>query len=343
VIYFHACYFVIFASHYQLMHQIKKWQEQIESAIAAIPFNNSPVDLYEPIKYTLAIGGKRMRPVLVLMGCDLFDGDIEKAMSAATGIEVFHNFTLLHDDIMDNAPLRRNFATVHTKWNPNVAILSGDTMFVKSFQLMMQVEEYCLRNVLDLFCKTATEVCEGQQMDMDFERLTNVSIVDYIKMISLKTSVLLACSLKTGALIAGANAADANHLYEFGKNIGIAFQIQDDLLDAYADKEKFGKQVGGDIIANKKTILYLKALEVANAEQKKVLLDIYSGKLKLNQEDKVKKVKGIFDELKIPQATNNYINAFYNEGLKHFNQINVAEEKRKELLSFSEGLMKREI
>ena len=203
-----------------------------------------------------------MRPVLLLMACELFDSACEKAIRPAMGIEVFHNFTLLHDDIMDKAPLRRNQPTVHHRWNSDIAILSGDTMFVKSYQLMMQTEDKYMREVLEIFNKTAIEVCEGQQLDMNFETLTNVSIADYLHMITLKTAVLLAGSLQIGAVIGGAKSADARHLYEFGKNIGIAFQLQDDILDVFGDAEKFGKQVGGDILSNKKTFLLLKPLKL---------------------------------------------------------------------------------
>lgn len=320
-----------------------QYRDKIENALKEISFNATPAALYEPIRYTLSLGGKRMRPLLVLMGCDLFGGKIDDAVSAACGIEVFHNFTLLHDDIMDKAPLRRNQPTVHARWNPDVAILSGDTMFVKAYQLMMQVDDKILRSILNLFNTTAIEVCEGQQMDMDFEKISDVSAEQYMRMISLKTSVLLACSLKTGALIAGANIEDANHLYEFGKNIGIAFQLQDDLLDAYGDKEKFGKQVGGDILANKKTLLYLKALELANDETKKRLETIYSGKTSLKGVEKIEKVKIVFDSLEIKKHIIKTISDYHNLAIKHFEAINVSSEKKKTLLDFCEKLMMREL
>ena len=237
------------------MNIIKSLQELIEKELQQIQFPDRPKNLYEPIRYMLAVGGKRARPVLVLMGCEVFNGNRTEAIPAALAIEVFHNFTLLHDDIMDNAPLRRSKPTVHNKWNNSIAILSGDAMFVKACELMMQVNDKQIRTVMDIFLRTSTEVCEGQQMDMSFEKEKNVSITDYLKMIELKTAVLLGCSLQIGAIIGGADEIQSKHLYEFGKNIGIAFQLQDDLLDVFGDAEKFGKQTGGDIISNKKTFL----------------------------------------------------------------------------------------
>lgn len=324
------------------MKQAAVWQQQIEEALSKIDFNQSPADLYDPIKYTLQLGGKRLRPLMVLFGCDLFDGAITDALSAATGIEVFHNFTLLHDDIMDNAPMRRGMPSVHSKWNNNVAILSGDTMFVKSFQLMMQVPQACMNEVLDLFCKTAIEVCEGQQLDMDFEKQSAVGIDEYIQMITLKTSVLLACSLKTGALIAGAKNDDTTHIYEFGKNIGIAFQIQDDLLDAFGNAEKFGKKVGGDIIANKKTILYLEALQLANSDQKKQLQEIYSGNIKLSDAEKVESVKSIFTSLQIQKHIKMLIDGYYNAALSNLTLLNTTTQKKESVIAFCNQLMMRE-
>jgi len=238
------------------MHEPAFFQSIIEEEIKKISLGSSPRELYEPIRYMLALGGKRLRPSLLLMSTELFGGNTKDAISPALGIEVFHNFTLLHDDIMDKAPLRRSQETVHKKWNPDIAILSGDTMFVKSCELMMKVDDGILRKVMTLFYETATEVCEGQQLDMNFESRSSVTIDEYIHMISLKTAMLLGCSMKTGAWIANANEADANHLYDFGKNIGIAFQLHDDILDVYGDELKFGKQVGGDIIANKKLFFF---------------------------------------------------------------------------------------
>ncbi|HNR20197.1 MAG TPA: polyprenyl synthetase family protein [Bacteroidia bacterium] len=318
------------------------WQQQIEEGISKINFNKTPNDLYDPIRYSLGLVGKRLRPLLVFCGCDLFNGNTQEIVNAAAGIEVFHNFTLLHDDIMDNAPVRRGMPTVHTKWNSNVAILAGDTMFVKAFELMMMVPEKYMKAILDLFCKTATEVCEGQQLDMDFEKQNHVTIEEYIQMITLKTSVLLACSLKTGALVAGANADDTEHIYEFGKNVGIAFQIQDDLLDAYGNTEKFGKQVGGDIISNKKTILYLEALQLANAEQRKQLQEIYDGVIKLNDAEKVETVKTIFNVLGIQRHVKVLMDKYYNNAVSHLDLTTASTQKKESLIAFCNQLMQRE-
>src|SRR4030095_3681890 len=220
------------------MHSIGELKKRIDNEIGNLVFNAYPKDLYKPITYMLSLDAKRMRPVLVLCGCELFDGDLNKAINPALGIEVFHNFTLLHDDIMDNAPLRRNNQTIHAKWNVNVAILSGDTMFVKACQLMMMVDDHLIRPIMELFHQTAIEVCEGQQFDMDFEKASDVSIADYMHMIANKTAVLLGASLETGAIVAGASSEDALHLYEFGKNIGVAFQLKDDILDVFGDDKK---------------------------------------------------------------------------------------------------------
>ena len=302
----------------------------------------APSELYEPISYTLLLGGKRMRPVLLLMACDIFDGELEKAIQPALGIEVFHNFTLLHDDIMDKAPLRRNKPTVHEKWNSNVAILSGDTMFVKSYQLIMQSPDSCLRQVLEIFCKTAIEVCEGQQLDMNYETKQNVSIDDYLHMITLKTAVLLAGSLQIGAIIGGAKNEDAQHLYEFGKNIGIAFQLQDDILDVFGDAQKFGKQVGGDILSNKKTFLLLTALELAKGDTLEEL-ENWLSKKQYTAEEKIAAVKNIFLTLDVKAIAGKKMNEYHQKAMQHFNSINCKPEKRAELLAFAESLMVREI
>lgn len=282
-----------------------------------------------------------MRPVLLLMATELYNGDIEKAIAPALGIEVFHNFTLLHDDIMDKAPLRRNQPTVHEKWNNNVAILSGDTMFVKSYQLIMQAPDAVLRETLELFCKTAIEVCEGQQLDMNFETQFNVTIPDYLKMIGLKTAVLLAASLKIGALIGGADAKDASNLYEFGKNIGIAFQLQDDILDVFGDAAKFGKQVGGDILSNKKTFLLLSALEMAKGDSLKELTHW----LNTNDQpsEKVKAVTALFEQLGVKEMARSKMNEYHELALTHLTQLSCSEEKKSALKNFAESLLVREL
>ena len=248
------------------MHSLKSLHHRINEAFSGTQFTQEPLQLYEPIAYTLELGGKRLRPLLVLMSCDIFGGDIEKAVYPAMGVEIFHNFTLLHDDIMDNAPLRRGNQTVHKKWDTNTAILSGDTMFVIAYEHVAKTDPALLPDVLDLFNVTARQVCEGQQYDMNFETQPNVSVSDYMMMIRLKTAVLIACSLKLGAILAQAGETDADKIYELGIELGLAFQLQDDYLDAFGDTSKFGKAIGGDIATNKKTFLFLKAFELAKGD-----------------------------------------------------------------------------
>lgn len=323
------------------MFSIGELKNLVESGIRELSFNREPKDLYEPITYMLSLDAKRMRPVLVLCGCDLFAGDVKAAMSPALGMEVFHNFTLLHDDIMDNAPLRRSMQTVHTRWNPNVAILSGDTMFVKACELMLKTDDRCLRPVMELFHRTAIEVCEGQQLDMDFEKRNDVSIGEYIHMISYKTAVLPAACLQTGAIIAGASGEDSRHIYEFGKNIGIAFQIQDDILDVFGDNAKVGKVKGGDILANKKTFLLIKAFELANAGDRKLLNEIID-EGKLTGDEKVSTVTAIYDRAGVRALAEKEMEKHFHESLRHLSEIKVDESRKVVLRGFAEGLMKRE-
>jgi geranylgeranyl diphosphate synthase, type II len=317
--------------------------QRISGEIARLELKGSPAELYEPIEYVLSLGGKRLRPALVLMACDLFGGDTGKAISPALGIEVFHNFTLLHDDIMDNAPLRRSSPTVHEKWNPNIAILSGDAMFVRSWQLMMQVDDAVLREVLSIFSRSAIEVCEGQQMDMNFEQRTDVTIEEYERMIELKTAVLLAASLKIGALVGGASAADSEKIYDFGRNMGVAFQLQDDILDVYGEKEKFGKKVGGDIVSNKKTFLLLKAMELAEGEMQEAL-GFLTGpdSITLPSEEKVSAVTGIYDALDIKMLASQEVKRYFDEALHSLNALSVPEERKQVMRSFADGLMNRQ-
>jgi len=323
------------------MHESGYFQKIIEEELKSIRLNSVPVELYDPIRYMLSLGGKRLRPSFVLMAAEIFSDDYMSAISPALGIEVFHNFTLLHDDIMDKAPLRRSQETVHKKWNSDVAILSGDTMFVKSCELIMQVNDAVLRPVMTLFYKTAVEVCEGQQLDMNYESENSVSIEQYISMIKLKTAALLACSLKTGALVAGATETEADHLYAFGKNIGIAFQLHDDMLDVYGDEQKFGKQIGGDILANKKTFLLLKAIETAtgvNANELKRWINMKE----FNPHEKITAVKEIFSSLKIREAVENKMEHFYQQAVITLDLVSVPEERKKVLREFAETLMVRE-
>jgi geranylgeranyl diphosphate synthase type II len=285
----------------------------------------------------MGLGGKRMRPILLLMAHQLFDKKIEKAISPALGIEVFHNFSLLHDDIMDNAPIRRGQQTVHEKWDNNVAILSGDTMLVQAYKLLSDVDKSILKEVLSVFNKAATQVCEGQQLDMDFESQKEVSLQEYLKMIENKTAVLLAASLQIGGITAGASKENQNNLYHFGLNMGIAFQLKDDLLDAFGNLENFGKRVGGDIMANKKTFLYLKALQIANDSQQENLHKYFNENEE--SEGKVIAVKAIFTDLNIPKHTNDMMKAYYTKAMRHLDAID--SENKSPLVAFSEKLMDR--
>jgi geranylgeranyl diphosphate synthase type II len=324
------------------MYSIQELQERIQKELEELSFDKQPVELYEPINYSLSLGGKRIRPLLMLLGCDLFGGDIKNAIKPALGIEVFHNFTLLHDDIMDKAPLRRSKPTVHHKWNQDVAILSGDAMLIEAYRLIMQVDNSLLRRVLEIFNETAILVCEGQQWDMNYETNKEVSIPDYLEMISLKTAVLLAASLQIGALIAGANEKEAQLIYEYGENLGIAFQLQDDILDVYGDKDKFGKQVGGDIISNKKTYLLLKAYELAKGENL-VFLDNWINKTEFNPVEKVEAVVSIFNTLNVKDEAKSEMQAFYNKAMDVFSALNISKDKKTVIATFADSLIRREI
>jgi geranylgeranyl diphosphate synthase type II len=293
-------------------------------------FGHEPGELYAPISYTVGLGGKRIRPILTLMSCELFGGKKEEALSQAIAIELFHNFTLIHDDIMDNAPIRRGEETVFKKWNANIAILSGDTLFALAYQYAQQARIDILPETLSVFSKTAIEVCEGQQFDLNYENRNDVSVDEYIEMIRLKTAVLFGASLKIGALVGGAKIKDANALYEFGINIGLGFQLKDDLLDTFGDEEVFGKKTGGDIISNKKTFLYLKALEMADASTKNELNSLYNTN-GISNDNKTERVKKIFEMLKVDRLTNQLIDRYYLEGMKKLDEISI-EETNKEIL-----------
>ena len=312
----------------------------IEAELAKLNLNRQPQRLYEPIRYMLTLGGKRLRPQLMLHAHEVFEGNIQSMMKPAAGIEVFHNFTLLHDDIMDKAPLRRSMQTVHKKWNPDIAILSGDTMFVVSCQLMMQVKDEYIKPVLELFFKTAIDVCEGQQSDMDYERQELVSIEEYLNMIRLKTASLLGCATSIGALCAGASMEDTQHLYEFGKNIGIAFQLHDDILDSYGDPKKFGKQIGGDIVANKKTILLILALQKAHGTLQKDLLRWLN-----TSEDPAKKIEAIMDiyrQLDILKDSSELMESYFKLAIHELELVNMPSERKEPLIAMAEVLMVRE-
>lgn len=322
------------------MHTLEDIKRKFHNHLEKENFKRVPVELYEPIEYLISIGGKRVRPLLLLLACDMFDGKIEDAIHPALGIEIFHNFTLVHDDIMDNAAIRRGLPTLHKKWNTNVAILSGDTMFALAYQYLIRTNHQIAPEITDIFTKMAIEVCEGQQYDMNFETKENVTIDEYTRMIHLKTAITIASSLKIGAMIAGANPLNAKNLYNFGINIGIAFQIMDDLLDLYAEKEKLGKTIGGDIIANKKTFLYIKGYELANIQQRQELDKCFKEK-HYSDADKVKKVKEIYDNLDIKNVTKNIMQEYYDNALKKLYSINIPDERIRYIKSFTDHLMKR--
>ena len=286
------------------------------------------------------MGGKRLRPQLTLMSCSLFSDDNQAAVNPALGIEIFHNFTLLHDDIMDEAPLRRGKATVHTKWNSNIAILSGDVMFVEACRLMSKAPDHALRDVLDVFYKAAVEVCEGQQYDMNFELRSDVTLSEYLEMIRLKTAVLLGAALQIGALCGGASTDDAEHLYAFGCSLGVAFQLMDDILDVYGDPSKFGKQVGGYILANKKTFLSLKAFEKAKVEKATELKSWYS--TREQTEKKVERVTALFDELGIRKDAEEQRDAFYQKAISELNALRADDNKKELFYDFAAKLMHRD-
>lgn len=300
-----------------------------------------PKNLYEPIHYILQIGGKRLRPVLTLMTCELFGGNIKKALDAALAVEVFHNFTLIHDDIMDSASARRGKETVHTKWDINTGILSGDAMMIMAYQCLENYDAEIFKKLMLLFSKTALEVCEGQQLDVDFETRNNVTIAEYIHMITNKTSVLVAAAMKMGTIIAKVNAIEAQKVYEFGLNLGIAFQLQDDYLDTFGNYEEFGKQIGGDISENKKTFLYLKALEVCNLEDKQLLISLFN--TKQTKENKISEVTNIFNKNNIAQLTKNEIEVYSNKAFDILEHIEMPSKNKAVLKNFGLNLMNREV
>lgn len=311
----------------------------IEQGLESLSFPAHPNNLYEPIRYFLSLGGKRMRPVLLLLGHELFGGKSEKVLAQALAIELFHNFTLIHDDIMDNADVRRGKKTIHAKWNHHIGILSGDAMLVYAYQLLGQCEERHFIKIHQLFNKVALEVCEGQQYDMDFEK-QEASIDDYLKMIRLKTSVLLGTSLEIGARLADANEQDAKNLYLFGEHIGIAFQLQDDLLDAFGDPEKFGKTVGGDIIANKKTFLLLSALRDSDLTDKEKLQN-YLLPGSYSQEEKLNFVLSLYAKLDVKQKTQAEMLHHFTIAQEHLAKIQVPKERKTALLELAESLLIR--
>lgn len=320
---------------------LKEIIDTIDKAIADLNLGMDLPNLYDPIYYILGLGGKRIRPLLSILAYQLYQKGYDKVLQPSLAVEVFHNFTLMHDDIMDKAPIRRNKPTVHKKWNENIAILSGDVMLVRVYDLLLDVEDSIVKEVISKFNNCAAGVCEGQQMDMDFENSDHVGVDEYLEMIKLKTAVLLGYSLEQGGLIAGASTADQASLKQFGINMGIGFQLMDDLLDVYGDKAVFGKQVGGDIIANKKTFLLIKALELAQGKDKKELEKWISLK-DFDPVEKVSEVTSIYNNLNIEALTKTEINHYFDLGLESFHNIDIEEERRKDLLSLSSFLMNRE-
>jgi geranylgeranyl diphosphate synthase type II len=324
------------------MHSINQYREFIADYLESQYETKEPKNLYDPIHYILGLGGKRMRPVLTLMSAEVFDADYKKALPAALAVEVFHNFSLIHDDIMDDAPLRRGNVTVHEKWDINTGILSGDAMLILAYQYFEKYEPSIFRELAKLFSKTALEVCEGQQWDVDFETRTDVSIPDYLKMIQYKTAVLVAAAMKMGAIIAETSEENANLIYDFGLNLGLAFQLQDDHLDAFGNPETFGKQVGGDIIENKKTYLYLKALEFASKEQANKLTELFSIQPE-DSSEKIVAVKEIFFASGAAQETQNAIQDFTFKAFDTLQNISIDDDKKEMLRTFGENLMGRKV
>ncbi len=324
------------------MHTISDYQGYFVEYLSKKTITKEPVTLYEPISYILSLGGKRLRPTLVLMTTEIFGGSYKKALDAALAIEIFHNFSLIHDDIMDAAPLRRGKETVHEKWDVNTGILSGDAMLISAYQLFENYEGVVFQEMAKLFSKTAIEVCEGQQYDIDFETRDDVTIPEYIKMIEYKTAVLVGASMKMGAIVAEASESCRSSVYDFGRLLGLAFQLQDDYLDAFGDPKTFGKQVGGDIIENKKTFLYLKALEFASADEQKQLRGLFS----LNPDDpseKISTVKYLFETTGAKEATRTEIETYTQKAFSTLDDLTISADKKSLLRLFGEELMNRSV
>ena len=316
-------------------------ENKINKVIDELNYEKDPKSLFDPIEYILSLGGKRLRPILAYMATNLFSDDLEKTTAPALGIEIFHNFSLLHDDLMDNASMRRGEPTVHIKWDANTAVLSGDAMLIDAYKYITKVDADVLPAILDVFTTRAMQVCEGQQYDMDFEKRLNVKESEYIEMIRLKTAVLLAASLKIGAIMGNASEDDANKLYDFGINIGLAFQLKDDLLDVYGNPIEFGKNIGGDILCNKKTFLLIKALENSDKKSNASL------KQWITAEDfepgaKINAVKEIYDDLKLEAHTDKLIQKYYLAALNCLSGVNVSDKKKEQLLIYTNNLMNRE-
>ena len=319
------------------MIEVEQVQKSINDYIDNQSFEGKPAELYAPIEYILRQGGKRMRPTLCLLACDLFNGNIDDCMVPAVATEIFHNFTLVHDDIMDQAPLRRGMETVYHKWSSDIALLSGDTMLIKAFQYVLNTKKDYSYEVFAELCKVALEVCEGQQFDLNFETLDNVTLEEYLEMIRLKTAVLLGSVLKIGAIVAGASQENQKSIYDFGINLGMTFQLQDDIFDCYGDVKIFGKMTGGDISDNKKTYLYLKALELANDDDKKILLDLFRMP-KGRDEKKIETILNIYDKYNVKNIVTKLMTEYYENSLQNLNSIDIEEERKQILREYAEYL-----
>ena len=314
--------------------------QTIEEALRSVPYPARPEGLYEPIEYALSMGGKRLRPTLLLLAHGLYDAQVEKALPAAVGIETYHNHTLLHDDLMDRADMRRGKPTVHKKWNDNTAVLSGDTMLILAFRHVLRCSSPRLPQVLDLFARSAQEICEGQQYDVNFETRTDVTEAEYIEMIRLKTSVLLGCAVKMGALLGGAPEADADALYRFAEKVGLAFQLQDDYLDVYGDPAVFGKKIGGDILCGKKTFLLIHALDRADAAQRAALLALLDNRT-MDPEEKIRAVTALYDALQIAPLTLEAIDRYYAEARRELEALSLPAERWQPLWDYACSLLGR--
>ncbi len=322
------------------MYSADEILNKVNLFISNLPYHRRPESLYEPIKYVLSMGGKRIRPTLMLLAYNMFREDPERILMQAVALETYHNYTLLHDDLMDHADLRRGHETVHKRWNDNQAILSGDSMLVLAYERMAQCPADKLGEVLSLFTQTALEIGEGQQYDIDFETRNDVSEDEYIEMIRLKTSVLLACALKIGAVLAGASKADADNLYKFGEQIGLAFQLQDDYLDVYGDPKIFGKAVGGDIVSNKKTYMLINAFNRANSSQRAELQRLINTE-SFDRDKKVAAVTALYNEMSIDKMAKNKMDFFYEQSQRYLDRVSVQEECKCELRAYAERMMKR--
>ena len=324
------------------MQNIEVYQKSFIEYLEDFAVDREPKNLYEPINYILKLGGKRLRPVLTLMTCEIFGSEAARAMDASLSVEVFHNFSLVHDDIMDEAPLRRGKATVHKKWDLNAGILSGDAMLILAYQLFENYDSSTFQALAKLFSKTALEVCEGQQYDIDFETRDDVTIDEYLKMIEYKTAVLVGAAMKMGAIVAKASKKDQNAIYDFGRYLGIAFQLQDDYLDAFGNPETFGKQVGGDILENKKTYLYLKTMELGSPEIQSNLVSVINDN-SIEAAQKVESVKSLFNNSGASEATQSAVKDYTSKAFKVLEQLNISEDKKQVLKVFGEQLMTRRV